>query len=69
MLHVLESHRKKGYAKLLTKIFLKKLAENGEDLSVSIFCNNLVSSKLFDDLGFEKIHEDCRFRLISANKA
>lgn len=55
LLQVAEEHKRKGLGSLMTKIFSKKLAEEGLDAIGCIILDNVVSQKMFKNLGFEKI--------------
>lgn len=69
MAYILESHRQKGYGNSLSTAFNKRLAENGDDLTVSIFFDNKISARMAEKGGFKKVHEDCRFKVVSINKS
>lgn len=47
----------KGYASLVTKTQLKKIAEMGDNVYVGIFEHNIPSRSLFEKLGFKAIGE------------
>lgn len=63
MFHVVEKYRRHGYGLKLSREFSRRIAETGLDLVVSVFPDNLVSTKIFQSLGFEKFGEDVRMRI------
>lgn len=63
MFHVVEKYRRQGLGSHLTKEFARKVAGTGIDLVVSIYPDNLVSTKIFQSLGFKKFGEDVRMKI------
>lgn len=52
-LHTLEAHRRKGYAKLLTRYLAKRFAQSGCIPFVNIVYDNQASISFFESLGFK----------------
>lgn len=61
--HVIEKYRKQGLGSKLCQKFIKQLGESGQDLVTSIFPENLVSAKIFQNLGFQKFGADVRMKI------
>lgn len=55
VLQVTETERRKGLGTLVTKIFSRRLAEDGLDIVSIIKKGNLSSENLFGNLGFKQI--------------
>lgn len=54
LLQVAEAHKRKGFGSLMTKIFSKKLAEDGLDVTGTVVIHNVASQMLFKKLGFKR---------------
>ena len=55
--HTLERHRRKGYAQMVTKALVNRLAERGARATVHVIKDNSASIALCRSLGFETIGE------------
>ncbi|XP_075154019.1 uncharacterized protein LOC142227387 [Haematobia irritans] len=55
LLQVEESHKRKGYGKLVTKLMSKYLAENGVEVMAAVVFENVASRSMFKQLGFKII--------------
>lgn len=54
-LQTVDSHKRKGYARILTMALTKKMAEEGVDVHTCIVRQNVVSQTLFKSLGFKHV--------------
>lgn len=56
-LYTLEQHRHKGYAALAVKAMAKTMALNGQMPFATVVVSNEGSSRLFERLGFRRLHD------------
>lgn len=54
-LHVLEMHRRKGYASLVIRYLSKRCAQAGFLPTVNVVPGNIIPTKLYESLGFQRV--------------
>jgi L-amino acid N-acyltransferase YncA len=68
ILQVKDEHKSKGFGSLLVKAFAKQTTkELSVDITAHILSDNVISKKLFMQLGFRKVQENAWLGLKGVN--